>query len=165
MAILVHELPDDVDALKRMLIAARDELADVKSEIANLKLQIAKLQRMQFGRSSEKVAAQIEQLELALDALEADRAEREAQRESKAEAARDKPEKQKSVRKPLPAHLPRETVVHEGPCACPACGGALSKLGEDVTEVLEVEKRFKVIRHVRPKLSCRKCEADRKSVV
>jgi transposase len=157
MAIPPHELPDDIDALKRMLIAANDELASVKSEIDNLKLQIAKLQRMQFGRSSEKVAAEIAQLELALDALEADRAEREHESEHKI-AEGTSSEKRKPVRKPLPAHLPRETVMHEGPCACPVCGGLLSKLGEDVTEILEVEKRFKVIRHVRPKLSCRKCE-------
>ena len=158
MAIPVDDLPDDIEALKRMLIAAKDELATVKSEMDNLKLQIAKLQRVQFGRSSEKVAAEIAQLELGLDSLEADRAEREVMGESKTEVAHDKPEKQKPVRKPLPAHLPRETVVHERLCACPACGGPLSKLGEDVTEILEVTKQFKVIRHVRPKLSCRSCE-------
>ena len=152
MPILAHELPDDVDALKRMIIEATDE-------IETLKLQIAKLKRLQFGRSSEKVVREIAQLELALDALEADRAEREAQSGSQTAQAPDgKNEKRKPVRKPLPAHLARETVVHEAPCSCPVCGGPLSKLGEDVTEVLEVEKRFKVIAHVRPKLSCRKCE-------
>jgi transposase len=150
MPILAADLPDDVDALKRMIL-------DAKDEIETLKLQIAKLRRQTFGRSSEKVAAEIEQLELALGALEADRAEREAQDEHKTAQGPSR-EKRKPVRKPLPDHLPRETVVHEGPCACPACGGSLSKLGEDVTEILEVTKQFKVIRHVRPKLSCRSCE-------
>jgi transposase len=154
MTIREHDLPDDVEALKRMVLE-RD------AELANLKLQIAKLQRLQFGRSSEKIQDQLAQLELGLDALEADRAEREAE-SNKTAAAPGQPRdstKRKPVRKPLPAHLPRETVVHEAPCACPKCGGRLSKLGEDVTEVLEVEKHFKVIAHVRPKMSCRTCEA------
>ena len=66
---------------------------------------------------------------------------------------------EKPYRKPLPDHLPREEEVHEPACACPNCGGAMRRLGEDVTEVLEyVPASFKVIRHVRPKLSCRVCE-------
>ena len=66
----------------------------------------------------------------------------------------------KPKRKPLPAALPRETVEHAAPCACPACGDdALRRLGEDVTEVLDyVPGAFRVIRHVRPKFSCRSCE-------
>ncbi|MBV9538220.1 MAG: IS66 family transposase zinc-finger binding domain-containing protein, partial [Acidisphaera sp.] len=51
------------------------------------------------------------------------------------------------------------TVTHEAACACPQCGGALHRLGEDVTEVLDyVPASFRVIRHVRPKFSCRVCE-------
>jgi transposase len=146
-----HELPDDIEALKRMVI-------EQGAELANLKLQIAKLQRMQFGRSSERIQDQIAQLEFGLDTLEADRAERESEEETAAPAARERG-KLKPARKPLPAHLPRERVMHEGPCACAKCGGTLTKLGEDVTEVLEVEKRFKVIAHVRPRLACRSCEA------
>lgn len=166
MPILEPDLPDDIEALKRMVVEALDDnetlkrmVGNASDEIENLKLQIAKLRRMMFGRSSEKVAAQLEQLELTLDTLEADKAERT--QESEAPSAKTMAamrEKRKPARKPLPAHLPRETVLHEGPCACPACGGPLSKLGEDVTEVLEVEKRFKVIAHVRPKMSCRTCE-------
>jgi len=152
------DLPNDVEALKRLVVELREDAVVKDLRIEQLKLQIAKLRRMTFGRSSEKAAAEIEQLELALDALEADRAERESEREPSAARARTG-EKRKPVRKPLPAHLPRETVVHEGPCACPKCGGTLTKLGEDVTEILEVERRFKVIAHVRPKMSCRTCEA------
>ncbi len=64
------------------------------------------------------------------------------------------------MRKPLPASLPRDIVEHAAPCACPQCGGALRLLGEDVTEVLDyVPGAFRVIRHVRPKLSCRACES------
>jgi transposase len=66
---------------------------------------------------------------------------------------------EKPHRKPLPEHLPREEDVHEPSCTCPNCGGQMRRLGEDVTEVLEyVPASFKVIRHVRPKLSCRLCE-------
>src|SRR4051794_15647726 len=70
------------------------------------------------------------------------------------------PEEEPPGRKPLPEHLPRETIVHEPACRCPSCGGAvLSKIGEDEREVLEyVPSYFKVVRHVRPKMSCRACE-------
>ena len=60
----------------------------------------------------------------------------------------------------LPAHLPRERVVHSALSSCPGCGGALRKLGEDITETLElVPAQWKVIQHVREKFSCRRCEA------
>jgi transposase len=60
----------------------------------------------------------------------------------------------------LPEHLPRQTQTHTPKeSACPDCGGALSKLGEDVSEMLEyVPASFFVVRHVRPKLSCTKCD-------
>src|ERR1051325_2820472 len=65
-------------------------------------------------------------------------------------------EAQKPARRPLPEHLPRESILHQAPHACPSCGGALRRLGEDVTETLDyVPGRFKVVRHVREKLSCR----------
>jgi transposase len=69
-------------------------------------------------------------------------------------------ERLRPARRPLPAHLPRERVVHPAPSACPCCGGALHKLGEDVTETLElIPRQWKVIQHVREKFSCRSCEA------
>ena len=123
-------------------------------EIEKLKFQIAKLRRMQFGRSSEKITRQIAQLELQLEELETGEAEDTAKAE-----AEDRPAPirgwRKAKRKPLPEHLPREEIVHEpaegGACICPACGGGMAKLGEDVTEVLDyVPGRFQVIRHVRP---------------
>ena len=70
----------------------------------------------------------------------------------------------KPVRKALPAHLPRETRVHQAACNCPSCGGELKVLGEDVSEVLEyVPSRFKVLRHVRPKLACAQCQTHHAS--
>jgi transposase len=134
---------------------------DVKSKgllIEQLKAQIAKLRRMQFGKSSEKIDHEIAQLELQLDELHEDEGHAAATSPTAVQALiRRAPEK--PYRKPLPDHLPREEEVHEPACTCPSCGGAMRKLGEDVTEILEyVPASFKVIRHVRPKLSCRICE-------
>jgi transposase len=113
---------------------------------------------MQFGRSSEKLDRQIEQLELLLEDLEEDlgRSEQTAPLPpAPADEAKAKP-----ARRPLPDHLPREEIVHAAACACPSCGGELRRLGEDVTEILEYRPaRFHVVRHVRPKFSCRLCEA------
>ena len=66
----------------------------------------------------------------------------------------------KPARRSLPEHLPRERIVYPAPSACPCCGGTLHKIGEDVTETLElVPRRWKVIQHVREKFSCRSCES------
>jgi transposase len=161
-------LPDlntlDADALKSILLATHEELVSVQEqllshqhEIQHLTLLIAKLQRMQFGRKSEKVERQIEQLELKLEELEANRSEQAPPLEQPSPTPRTA---SKPARRPLPPHLPREFKTHEPeqPC-CPECGGTLSKLGEDVSEVLEyIPESFKVIRHVRPKLSCTACD-------
>src|SRR5690606_18560548 len=73
--------------------------------------------------------------------------------------AQAKANKQPPVRRPLPEHLPRETVRHEPEPGCPDCGNALKPIGEDVAEMLEyVPASFKVIRHMRPRLACRCCE-------
>src|SRR5438477_4405715 len=68
-------------------------------------------------------------------------------------------EARKPARRPLPEHLPREEMTHPAPCACPTCGGALRRIGEKITETLDyVPGRFKVVRHIREKLSCRSCD-------
>src|SRR3954471_8632249 len=138
---------------------ARDAVA-AQAEIAKLRFQLARYRRAEFGRSSEKLAREAEQLELAIEALEADQAERLAASPVMAAAIGAAPEVQKPARRPLPGHLPREDVIHSAPCTCPACGGALRRIGEDVTETLDyVPGRFKVIRNVRAKLSCRACDS------
>jgi transposase len=148
----------DLESLRALCRAQRIELDSHKSEIERMKLLILKLKRLQFGRKSEKIDRRIEQLELRLEELEAAEAEAapepEGASEAMLEAVRRKP-----VRRELPAELPRETVVQEpAEKSCPDCGGALCKLGEDVSEILEYEPaRFKVIRRVRPKLSCGCC--------
>jgi transposase len=112
------------------------------------------LRRMQFGRSSEKLDHQIEQLELLLEDLE------EGEAAARRAPVQPRGERRQPVRRPLPEHLPREEVVHDPGSICPGCGGTrFSRIGEDVTEVLEkIPARLKVIRHIRPKLSCRSCE-------
>ncbi len=156
-------LPDlnalNPDELKALILAQHETLVSRETEIENLKLLILKLRRMQFGRKSEKLDHHIEQLELRLEDLEAAQTESlPPPNDGQAQAARVP--RRRPARRPLPDHLPRETQTHEPEqAACPECGGTLRKLGEDVSELLEfVPARFKVIRIVRPKLSCASCE-------
>lgn len=153
-------LPDN-PALLKALVSAQ------QAEIEHLKFVIAKLRRMQFGRRSEQLNETITQLELALEEIECGRAElqsdetaKPAEAEPVAESEPTQPATSRPKRKPLPEHLPRDTVEHlPAECACSDCGGALKKLGEDVAEVLEyVPASFRVIRHVRPKLACAACD-------
>jgi transposase len=176
MSLASMALPSDPAALRALAAGLQAELARKELEIAanaaeihaktlhieKLKMQLAALRRARFGRSSEKLEGEIEQLELLIGELEINQAEAESR--AAADPARRDPAKarprQPAVRRPLPAHLPRETVTHAPPCTCPGCGGTVfSRIGQDEREVLEyVPSSFKVIRHVRPKLSCRGCE-------
>ena len=155
-------LPDDAAALRAIVLAQRAEIAGQRELIGRLRLQLARLRRMQFGRSSERVAAEADQLEFALEDLEADAPAPPPGGAPEDDEAGDerRRERRKPARRPLPEHLPRETVEHGADmCACTACGGALRRLGEDVTEVLDyLPGRFRVVRHVRPRWSCRACE-------
>jgi transposase len=138
------------------ILSQREQLASRDAEIGHLQLLIAKLRRMQFGRSSEKLNRQIEQLELRLGELEASRTiEVESLEPIAAVPAMARP-----VRRPLPAHLPREVREYlPKQETCPDCGGKLKRLGEDVSEILEyVPASLKVIRYVRPKLACACCD-------
>ena len=138
------------------LVSQEEQLIARDAEIEHLKLLIAKLRRMQFGRSSEKLDRQIDQLELRLEELQAGRTEDKAvTATSPVVRAMACP-----VRRPLPEHLPRETRKYPPQQeVCPDCGGKLKPLGEDVSEMLEyVPEHFKVIRQVRPKLACASCD-------
>jgi len=164
-------LPDldalDHAALKAMVLAQQDTyraewekytatLSSRTGEIERLLLLVEKLQRMLFGSKSEKVLRQIEQLELQLEDLHAANAVEELETATPA----GRPATAKPFRRPLPEHLPREVHTHmPSHDACPDCGGRLRELGEDSAEMLErVRACFKVIRHVRPKLSCDACD-------
>ena len=141
---------------------AQADLSSHEALIAHLKLQIEKLRRELYGSRSERTARLLEQMELQLEDLEAAATEDELAAEKA--AARTETvksfERRRPSRKPFPEHLPRERVVIAAPENCPCCGSAkLSKLGEDVTETLEVVPRsWKVIQTVRERFSCRSCE-------
>jgi transposase len=163
-------LPDDIEALKALLrqrdgelqqlrdtVSTLEQVLSVRSlEIEQLKLQLAKLRRMQFGRKSEKLDRQIEQLETRLEDLLAEEGEHPVDA-AVSEPATIRP---KSARQPLPAHLPREDrVLEPEQRECPSCGGKLKPLGEDVSEQLDlIDAAFKVIRHIRRKKACACCD-------
>jgi transposase len=160
MPVALTPLPDlsalDVTALRELVLTQQERLRSRETEIENLKLLVLKLKRMRFGRKSEKLDKQIEQLELQLEDLEANA----GTAAPPAPASHASTPAQKPARRPLPERLPRETRTYTPKQEkCPDCGGALRLLGEDVTEILEyVPAQFKVIRQVRPKLSCGNCQ-------
>jgi len=165
---------DEIDALKAALIVERVARLDAEARatgaealVAQLKLVIARLKRDRFGASSERGRKLLDQLELQLEELEAAATEDAAKATAGVNqdgASQDSAvvrsfTRRKPVRAPLPEHLPRERVVLPGPTACPCCGGRLAKLGEDITETLEViPRQWKVVQTVREKFSCRSCE-------
>ncbi len=141
---------------------ARADLSSRDALIAHLKLEIEKLRRSLYGTRSERKARLLEQMELQLEDLEAAATEDELAAQKAARQTRDgtASERKRPSRKPFPDHLPRERVVIAAPETCPCCGSTkLSKLGEDVTETLEViPRQWKVVQTVREKFSCRDCE-------
>ncbi len=157
------QLPDldtlDVQSLKALVLAKQAEIDSHATEIENLKLLILKLKRMHFGPRSEKYDRDIKQLELRLEDLETNQAAVEPPPLMPATVVLKQEARCKPARRPLPAELPRETeTIAPAQEACPDCGDKLRRLGEDVSETLEyVPARFKVIRTVRPKLSCADC--------
>ena len=170
-------LPDDIDALKRLVLAREAELAAAQVEIdrakaretsaeamiLHLRLAVEKMRRELYGQRSERGARLLDQMELELEELETSVAEDELAAETAAEAgtAPRNSRRRSGPRRPLPEHLPRERVLVPGPTACTCCGSTrLAKLGEDVTETLElVPRSWKVVQHVREKFTCRACEA------
>jgi transposase len=171
-----NQLPDDLASAHAMIlaeraarreaeaIAARAQAVNSHSDalIARLRLEIEKLKRDIHGSRSERKTRLLEQMELQLEELEADASQDELAAELA--AARSSTvrafERKRPSRKPFPEHLPRERVVIASPTSCPCCGSAkLAKLGEDITETLEViPRQWKVIQTVREKFSCRECE-------
>lgn len=158
--------PGDVAALRAALAAeqvarreAEARATGAEAMVAHLKLLIAKLRHERFGASSERGRKLLDQLELELEELETAAGEDDASAATPNQTVSGFT-RRRPVRGPLPEHLPRERVVLPAPTACPCCGGTrLAKLGESVTETLEViPRQWKVIQTVREKLSCRSCE-------
>jgi transposase len=171
-----ESLPSDLAAAHAMILAERAACLAAEAEVANakadlsstealisyLKLEIEKLRRQLYGHRSERKARLLEQMELQLEELEAAATEDELAAEKAAAETQTVRsfERKRPARKPFPEHLPRERIVIPAPESCPCCGSTrLSKLGEDITEMLEViPRQWKVIQTVREKLSCRECE-------
>ena len=176
MAATREDVPEDIEALRAALLAERARAARVEAElavakakasdddamIAHQRLQIEKLTRQLYGQHSERTARLLDQMELTFEELESSAAEDEIA----AERATAKTTnvvaftRKHPARQPFPEHLPRERVVEPGPTVCRCCGSPrLRKLGEDITETLEViPRQWKVIQHVREKFTCRDCE-------
>ena len=170
------DLPDDVDALKAALLAANDGAAQVEAAlavakakasddqalIAHQQLQIAKLTRELYGQHSERSVRLLDQMELAFEELESSATEDELAAERAAAKTTNVVAfiRKRPARQPFPEHLPRERIVEPSPSTCQCCGSArLRKLGEDITETLEViPRQWKVLQHVREKFTCRDCE-------
>jgi transposase len=159
MATASDPLPDDVDGLKTELIETRAKLAGAQALIVHLQLVIAKMKRATFGPRSERSQRLIDQMELQLEELVAAAGEDEAKAEALGTRVQGFTRRQ-ATRRNFPADLPRRRIVHPAPAACPCCGGTkLSKIGEDVTETLDViPRQWFVTEHVREKFSCRSCE-------
>ena len=159
MATTADHLPEDPDALKAALIEARAKLSGAEALIEHLQLVIAKMKREMFGPRSERSQRLIDQLELQLEELAAAAGEDDAKAGETRVAVQGFTRRQ-VTRRNFPADLPRRRIVHPAPTCCPCCGGSkLSKIGEDVTESLDVvPRRWFVTEHVREKFSCRSCE-------
>lgn len=161
------ELPRDVEALTALLLTERARRSEAEAklakravEIEHLKAILTKMRRQRYGRSSEKLDEAINQLELWVDDAETSLAQAKAAAAAQTSQATSRPPRKPAVRKPLPEHLPRETVVLEPTLDC-RCGdpSCRTKIREDVTEVLErLPSQMKVIRYVRPIWACRACQ-------
>lgn len=158
MATTPDPLPDDTEALRAALIETRARLSGAEALIEHLQLVIAKMKREKFGPRSERSQRLLDQMELQLEELAAAQGEDQARAET-AVPVRGFTRRQ-ATRRNFPADLPRRRIVHVAPVTCPCCGGTkLSKIGEDVTETLDVVPRqWFVTEHVREKFSCRSCE-------
>ena len=165
--VIAQERADEAEAKADTACAeaalAKAEKSDAEALVARQQLQIEKLRREIYGPRSERIQRLIDQMELQLEELEASATEDEIAAEKAAAKTTTVAAfvRKRSGRKPFPEHLPRERVVVPGPSKCACCGGVrLCKLGEDVTETLEViPRQWKVIQHIREKFSCRDCES------
>jgi len=157
--LLEADLPDDVDALRALVLEQAHELDILKvfrAENERLQAIIDALMRHRFGRKSEQLDA--DQFELALEEVEAALSQAELARNKASKAPSERP--RKTNRGSLPAHLERiEQVVDVEDKACPCCGGALHQIGEDVAERLDiVPTTFRVLVTRRPRYGCRSSE-------
>ena len=159
----VQNLLDQAQKDAAESVRRNTELHAAKAKIQALTLELAHLRRMRFGARSEALSA--EQRDLFQETLASDLAAAEAEMAKRlADAPATPPAPQaprpRAGRQPLPEHLPRIEHRHEPEsCTCGQCGKDLVKIGEDISEQLDVEPaRFFVHRHIRPQYACRACE-------
>jgi transposase len=161
------DLPDDVEALRAMVLALiterdtvtaeRDALLERNERLHHLLL---KLKRMQFGTKSERLPE--DQLQLGLEAIEQAIAKGEAEAEKRdPEVRRDRIAKRRGRDAALPADLPRiEVILEPDDKACPCCRATMVAIGEDSSERLDkTPAQYRVIVTRRPKFACRACSS------
>ncbi|MER8887795.1 IS66 family transposase zinc-finger binding domain-containing protein, partial [Mesorhizobium sp. M0816] len=172
MSNATQNLPDDPAFLKAMIAALQAENAKMSATlqahdqlIQTLRLRIAKLKKQVFGKSSEKIEREIQQLELALEDLLIAAAESDTRPVNEADGtapvppAANAPERIMRRRPRVSEKAVRERRELDPGTCCPACGGELRLVGEDVSEILDViAAQMKVIEVARLKKSCRCCE-------
>jgi transposase len=169
MSITASSLPDDPAALKVMILQLQATLRAHDLLVQSLRMRIARLKRQAFGRGSEKIAREIEQLEFALESLQVAQAEVAPPPEPESvetapvtpelAASDEAPEKAPRRRPRVSPDTPRERRELDPGESCPDCGGTLRLVGEDVSQILDmITARLKLIEVARPKKSCRCCE-------
>ena len=159
----LDQAQQDSAEVRRQITLRDTELRAAQTKIQALTLELAHLRRMRFGVRNEALSA--EQRDLFQETLASDLAAAEAELARRAalvtpESAPPRAARPRAGRQPLLDHLPRIEHRHEPEsCACGQCGRELVKIGEDVSEQLDVEAaRFFVHRHIRPQYACRTCE-------
>ncbi len=166
----LEALPDDPATLKAMIVAERAEADRMAASVRTyealiqaLKIHIAKLKKQKFRPSSEKIAREIEQLQLALEDLVArpapdDPTEPEAA-PTTAEAPAERVAPRRRGKPRIAETILRERIMLDPGERCPGCGGPLRLVGEDVSEILDfIAAKLKVVETTRLKKSCRRCE-------
>ena len=151
------DLPDDIDALKALLLASERRNLRKQGRIDQLEKLVADFKRALFGAKSEKVNP--EQYELALEDIETAMAAIHAEDEA-IDPPKSRPLPRKSNRGHLPKHLPRvEEIIEPDDIQC-SCGAQRHIIGEDTSERLDIiPAQFRIIVTRRPKYACRSCEA------
>ena len=153
---MLREMAEAMEVERAELKAVKHTVKTQSLTIEKLEHRLARLLRVQFGRSSEKM--DIAQLRLMFEEVETP----EPANDDVATSSKLKSARKAGARTPIPAHVPRLTTEHRPePCGC---GGVETVICEDVTEVLDyVPARFRVLRHVRPRIACRSCETIRQA--
>ena len=157
----VAVLPADVEGLQRLVLHLRKEISYLTSRAEVLEEELRLLRHKIFGRRSERFTAEDRRQSSLFDEAELTEGEHLERPSSESTIQVAAHRRAKPGRKPLTADLPREEVLHDIPeqqkVCC--CGQKLVRIGEETREQLEIiPAQIKVIRHIRPKYACKRCE-------